>query len=348
MATAPADQPGAWTIDRLVLDADTVEIAVPDGPVVLDPYVDTWAVTLLDPETLAALPQVLPATRDPLLRASAWVSVRNAVQHALLDPSAALDLLEAALPAEDTDDGVGQTLSWAVADLVPIAVDPVVARARIHDVAARCVAGAAPGSTLQLAAFQQQVAVAADLGLLRDWLAEGPALPEGIVVDLDLRWRILRTLARLGGVDRDQLAAALAAEPTAVSQVEHARALASIPDAEAKAWAWQRFTGEVEVPNYELEAIGIGLWQIGQEHLTDPYVARYFDELLATTGVRSGAMLALATNVYYPRWSMTEETVARAHTLLEGDDVDTTIRRELVDETWDLERRLAARRAFGS
>ena len=133
-----------------------------------------------------------------------------------------------------------------------------------------------------------------------------------------------------------------------MSQVEHARALASIPDAEAKAWAWQRFTGEVEVPNYELEAIGIGLWQIGQEHLTDPYVARYFDELPATTGVRSGAMLALATNVFYPRWSMTEETVARAHTLLEGDDVDTTIRRELVDETWDLERRLAARRAFGS
>ena len=59
-------------------------------------------------------------------------------------------------------------------------------------------------------------------------------------------------------------------------------------------------------------------------------------------------MLALATNVFYPRWSMTEETVARAHALLEGDDVDTTIRRELVDETWDLERRLAARRAFGS
>ena len=43
---------------------------------------------------------------------------------------------------------------------------------------------------------------------------------------------------------------------------------------------------------------------------------------------------------------MTEETVARAHTLLERDDVDTTIRRELVDETWDLERRLAIRRTF--
>ena len=38
--------------------------------------------------------------------------------------------------------------------------------------------------------------------------------------------------------------------------------------------------------------------------------------------------------------------MARAHALLERDDVDITIRRELVDETWDLERRLASRRAY--
>ena len=118
-----------------------------------------------------------------------------------------------------------------------------------------------------------------------DWLASGDSLPDGVVVDLELRWRVLLRLAKLGAVDRDQLAAALAEETTAVSQVEHAKALAALPDAEAKAWAWQRFTGEVEVPNYELEAIGLGLWQVGQERLTDPYVARYFDEVLATTEV---------------------------------------------------------------
>jgi aminopeptidase N len=314
--------------------------------VVLDPRVDTWAVTLLDADTCAALPQTLPATRDPLLRASVWVAVRNAVQHALLGPEAALDLLEAALPAEDTDDGVGQMLEWAVGELVPIAADPAAARKRIHDVAARCVAGATAGDTLQLAAFQLQVATAADTDVLRSWLHSGPSLPDGVLVDLDLRWRILRTLARLGGVDRDELAAALADEPTAVSQVEHARALASIPDAEAKAWAWRHFTGEIDVPNYELEAIGLGLWQVGQDDLTAPYVARYFDELLATTEVRTGQMLGLATNIYYPRWSVSEETVARAHALLARDDVDIIIRRELVDETWNLERRLASRRAY--
>jgi aminopeptidase N len=347
LATATAGSPGDWKIEPLRLDTDAVPVAVPAGPVVPDAHAETWAVTLLDPETMAALPEVLPPTADPLVRASIWCSVRNAFQHALIGPEEVLDLVEVALPAEDTDDGVGQTLGWAFWDVVPTADDPRAALARVHSAAGRCVAGAGAGSSLQLAALQIQVAAADDADVLRDWLASGDSLPDGVVVDLELRWRILLRLAKLGGVDRDQLAAALAEETTAVSQVEHAKALAALPDAEAKAWAWQRFTGEVEVPNYELEAIGLGLWQVGQEHLTDPYVARYFDEVLATTEVRSSQMLAVATKIFYPRWSATEDTVARAHALLGRDDVDSTIRREIVDETWDLERRLAVRQAFG-
>jgi aminopeptidase N len=346
VARATTEHPGTWQVDRLQVDADAVEAVASDGPVVLDPHVETWAVTLHDPETLAALPQVLPATSDPLLRASAWLSVRNAFQHGRLDPEAALDLLEAALPAEDTDAGVGQTLGWAIWDVMPLAADPAAALARIHDVAARCVAGAEPGGSLQLAAFQVQVAAADDLSLLREWLEGGAALPDGAVVDLDLRWRILRTLARYGGIDRHELDEALDAEPTGLSKVEHARALASIPDAEAKAWAWERFTGEVEAPNYELEAIGLGLWQVGQERLTDPYVDRYFDDVPATSAVRSGMLLGLVSNVFYPRWSVSEQTVSRAHAVLSSGDLDSAIRRELVDETWDLERRLAIRRTF--
>ena len=57
------------------------------------------------------------------------------------------------------------------------------------------------------------------------------------------------------------------------------RRLARLQPATARV---KRGAGEVEVPNYELEAIGLGLWQVGQERLTDPYVARYFDEVLAT------------------------------------------------------------------
>ncbi len=347
IASLAGRDPVAWTQDRLLVDAAEVPVRA-EGPVLLDPEVETWAVTLPDTESLAALPDLLPTTRDPLLRASAWLSVRNAFQHALLAPDTALGLLAAALPHEDTDDGVGQTLLWALGAVVPVASDPARARNRIHDAAAARVATAPPGSTLQLAAFQGQVAACADGSLLRSWLTGGSDLPEGVVVDLDLRWRILVQLAELGAVDRDELQEALAAEVTAVSQVEHAKALAALPDPEAKEWAWARFTGEVEVPNYELEAIGVGLWQVGQEDVTDPYVRRYFEDLPGTADVRTGYLLAQSVGDFYPRWSVKRDTVMQARSLMDRDDLDPIIRRELVDFTWDLERRLAVVEAFAA
>jgi aminopeptidase N len=310
-----------------------------------DPRLETWAVILLDDQTLAALPHLLPATEDRLLRTSAWISVQSAFQLTRLDPEVVLALVEAAIPHEDTDDGVSSVLGWTMSEVVPVAVDREAARGRVHRAAAARARTAPPGSGLQLAGFWSQVATSDDAEDLREWLVSGDRLPDGVVIDLDLRWRILRRLAALGATDRDELAAALGQETTAVSQVEHVRAVASLPDPEAKAWAWRRFTGEVEVPNYELEAAGLGLWQLGQEQLTADYVGRYFDDLPATAHIRSGFLLGLATGYFYPRWAVAEDTLARAQEVL-ATDVDSTIRRALVDETWGLERRVAVRRRF--
>ncbi|MCP6167387.1 hypothetical protein NL404_27560, partial [Klebsiella pneumoniae] len=84
----------------------------------------------------------------------------------------------------------------------------------------------------------------ADPALLRGWLL-GRDLPDGLEPDLELRWRIWVRLAVLGETDREELDAALAAEPTAVSRVEHTRAVASMPTVEAKEFALERFTGAV-------------------------------------------------------------------------------------------------------
>ena len=348
LATATAGSPGAWTIEPVRLDADAVAVAVPAGPAVPDPHAETWAVTLLDAETTAALPEVLPATTDPLVRASIWCSVRNAFQHALISPDAVLDLVEVALPAEDTDDGVGQTLGWAVWDVAPGRRRPgrrprprarrrrAVRRRRPSPAAAssspRCRSRSPPPTTRPCCGTgwprgtRSPTASSSTSSCAGGSCCGWPSSAASTATSSPPRWP---------------------RRPPRCRRSSTRRPLAALPDAEAKAWAWERFTGEVEVPNYELEAIGLGLWQVGQERLTDPYVARYFDEVLATTEVRSSQMLAVATNIFYPRWSATEDTVARAHALLGRDDVDSTIRRELVDETWDLERRLAIRQAFG-
>jgi aminopeptidase N len=348
LAIATSDgSPGAWTTERIVVDGPEVPFAARTGPVVLDPHLDTWALTLLDDETTAALPDLLPTIEDPLLRASAWNSVRNAFRDAHLAPDTALALVQAAIPLEPSDGGVALVTLWARTEVVPVAADPLAAMACMHETAEQRTRTADSGSSLQLAAFQAQVAACSDAARLRDWLASGPGLADGVVVDLDLRWRILVRLAALGGIDRDELAAALAEQTTAVSQVEYAKALAAIPDAEAKDWAWRHFTGEIDVPNYELEAIGAGLWQLGQDHLTAPYVPRYFEDLPATADVRGTQMMSVAAAMFYPHLAIADDTIALAHALLGRDDLHSALRREVVDETFDLERRLAVRRAFG-
>jgi aminopeptidase N len=360
--TPPADHPaerahafrvasaapgGAWEVAPLtVADEETAFDAAPGAAVLLDPFEDTFALVQPDPTTVEALKALLPATDDTLLRAGIWNNVRSAFHNAAVAPADVLDLLEAGLPVEDSDDAVFYTLPWVLAKVVPLSADPPAALRRVHAAARAKVESAEAGSTLQLAALQAAISSATDAGQLRTWLA-GRVLPDGIGLDVDLRWRMLVQLAVLGETDREELGAALADEPTARSRVEHARATASLPDAEAKAWAWQRFTGEVDVPNYELEATGEGMWRHGQEHLTAPYVARYFDELPGTVATRSGWLLADAAESFFPITALAEETRSRARGLLDDGELDLSLQRRLVDLTDELERRLAVRRAFG-
>ena len=343
---ATASTEGKWEISTLGVAATDTPYTVPDGvAVVLDPYEDSWALVQPDPTTVQALKALLPRTEDSRLRAGIWNNVRSAFHNAALDPADALDLLEAGVPVEDSDDAIFVTMPWAMNKVASLTVDPGSALRRIHATAVAKVASSPTGSTLQLSAFQAAVSSSQDSGELRSWLA-GRALPDGIALDVDLRWRVLVQLAVLGETDADELGAALDAEPTARSRVEHSRAMASLPTAEAKAWAWQRFTGEVDVPNYELEAAGLGMWRRGQEELTAGYVDRFFADLPGTVEKRSGWLLADAAESFFPATALSEETLAKAQLLIEDEGLDLSIRRRLVDEADEMAHRLAIRRAY--
>jgi aminopeptidase N len=336
-----------WTVERLTVSGPETPYAVDAGTaVVLDPYEDSWALVQPDEETVGLLPRLLPDTDDTLLRAGVWNNVRSAFHNAAIAPEAVLDVLEAALPVEDSDDALFFTLPWLTGKVAALSADPVGSLHRVHRATVAKLEGCEPGSTLQLAAYQGAVSSCTDAALLRSWL-EGHDLPAGIELDVDLRWRVLVQLAVLGETDEAELDAALAADPNARSSVEHARARASLPDAAAKAWAWQRFTGEVDVPNYELEACGLGMWRVGQDDVLAPYVERYFADLPGTVEVRSGWVLADAAGDFFPLTSVTRETVDRALALAGDEGLERSIRRRLVDQADELERRLAVKRAFG-
>ncbi|MCW2767409.1 MAG: Membrane alanyl aminopeptidase Metallo peptidase family [Nocardioides sp.] len=334
---------GKWADHTLVVDGPETPFDAGDSAVVLDPYEESWALVQPDRLTVEALKTLLPAIEDDLLRAGVWNNVRSALHNAAIDPADALDLVEASLPIQDTEDTRRRTMNWVFSTLLPLA--PEGGLERVHRAALGKLESTPTGSEHQLAAFRAAIGSARDASVLRSWLDRTPA---GIEIDLDLRWRILVRLAVLGETDRAELQAALDAQPTTKSRVEHTRATVSLPDAEAKAFAWARFTGEVDVPNYEIEAAGLGMWRGGQEHVTEEYVDRYFADLPGTVNVRSGWVLADAAEFFFPATSVSEATLAKAEALIGDESLDPSIRRRLVDEADDLARMLAVRKAYPS
>jgi len=344
---------GAWVRSQVRVDADITPVDLPpQAPVQLDPADDAWADLTLDPVTAAALPELLRTITDPLQRAGVWITARNGVHHARLDPSAALDLLVAGIPDEEQDTALGTLSIWAGDDghgaravvhekLLPLLADPDSARARLHGAFSERAASAPAGSDLQFAAALGSIGSALDPDWLRSLL--GGDLWPGIELDAGLRWRVLQRLTSLGAIDLDELDRELAIENDAKSQIAHAWCHARLPDDDAKAWAWQRFTGEVAASNYEVEAIGTGFWQSGREDLVGRYIERYFDELPATTSVRAGWGLADGAHFFYPITVLTTDVLDRTDRLIADPQLNASIRRMLVDAADELRCRLAAR-----
>ncbi|TQL68659.1 aminopeptidase N [Nocardioides albertanoniae] len=325
-----------WTTEEITVTGDRTPLQVAANAVVLDPYDDTWAAAIPDWETVQALKGALPSVTDGRLRAGVWNNLRSAWFNAAVDPADIVDIAEASLPVEDLEDTHRRTMPWLFGSVVPLA--PEGARERLHDAAIRKLDEVAPGSELQLSAYRAAIRSASSQTLLRRWLVTPP---DGIETDLDLRWRVLTKLAEHGFTTREELRAAYAAEPANEARIHLNGALASLPDAEAKAFAWSVFTGETDLPNYDILAVGHGLWR-GPAELTEAYVERYFDELPATAAKRSGWSLAEAAEAFFPAHSVTEATLGAARAVIEH-DLDPGVRRRVADAADNLQRHLAVK-----
>ncbi|GAA4821926.1 aminopeptidase N [Nocardioides caeni] len=328
---------GGWQVEPLVLDGPTTPLAAGDAPVLLDARETTWALTPPDALTMAALPRLVPAMTAPQLRATTWNSVRLALFDNAVDVRDVAELLVAAPPVEDTADGVRNLLPWALDTALPLC--PGGTTGRFHDAVRAATDAAVKGSELQLSAFRATILTSADAAELERWAA-GASLPDGVAGDLDLRWKARRRLAEIGATDRSALDTALAEEPSGAATVHHARAVASLPTAEAKAFAWQRATGEVSVPNYEIEAAGVGMWRPDQRELTAPYAAAYFEELDTLIAAHQGWVQGVVLGAFFPISHLDDATAAAARRALER-DLPGAVRRRLTDHLDELERRRA-------
>lgn len=347
----PADRTHRFDVTVISVGDIPVTVGGPVTPlaldsfraVVLDPDESSWAVYVPDQVSVDALVEQLPGIEDPALLAATWNNIKSGYSVARIDPDKVVDLFVAAPALADTEDTGSRTMPWLLREVLP-AASPGSA-IRVHEALLKSLMAAEAGSEQQLTAFRATLSTTADPDRLTAWL-EGEDLPSGLELDSDLAWRVAGRLALLGATDRDQVDRLLAEDETVAARASHARTVSSMATAEAKAFAWARFTGAENVPNHELEAAGSGMWHDGQGSVTDQYVERYISDLPDTARVRSGWVLALTAESFFPRTAVTASAVETFEAFIARDVLPPAVRRRVEDQVDDLRRRLAVRTAY--
>ncbi|GLY01477.1 MULTISPECIES: aminopeptidase N [Actinoplanes] len=310
----------------------------------LDDGDQTYAKIRLDPDSAAAVPQLLPLLDDSLARAVIWASTLDAVVDGERPVDELVTLVLTALPAE-TEVVVVEDVLRATRGLVDRYATPAARPAALELLAQatdRLLAAAAPGDSRQLAAARGLIGATVDTARLHGWLA-GEDVPSGLAVDEDLRWLIIYRLAVLGAAGHDTVDAELDRDRSASGEQWAARCRAALPDAEAKAAAWSAVVGDASLSNRLAELTAAGFWQPEQRELLEPYVERYFAEMPAMMRIRSGMSAEKTAGAAYPDVAVSERTRELAAGLLADPRANAILRRVVQDADDDMRRALVSR-----
>ncbi|GAB3492678.1 aminopeptidase N [Nocardiopsis coralliicola] len=204
---------------------------------------------------------------------------------------------------------------------------------------------AEPGSDLQLVyanGFADAAVGDEHLSLMRG-LYDGAITVDGLTVDADLRWTLLRRLVAAGRAEEKEIAAELDADPTAAGERNAAGARAAVPTAEAKARAWDRVLGS-DLANTEFRATLGGFSEPGHRELVRPFVPDYFERLAGLWQTWSGEFAQTFAAMAYPGQLVEEETLRATDAYLESAAPAPALRRLLIEGRAGVERALRAQR----
>jgi len=339
---------------RVELDVEGERTEVPDlvgqpaGKLVLVNDDDlTYCTMRLDTGSLTTLVDRIADITEPLPRTLCWSAAWEMTREAELKARDFLRIVLQGIAAE-TEVGVVQRLllqtqtalnsyaqpAWSASEGWPRFTRKLLELAR----------AAEPGSDHQLAfvnSLTGSVLDDATLDVLAGWL-DGSDPLEGLVVDADLRWRLLHALVAHGRAGEAEIDAELARDDTATGRrrAEHARALR--PSSEAKAEAWQRAVYDDELPNALSNAVIGGFSHPGQKELLAGYVSTYFAAIDEVWARRSSERAQPTVVGLFPSWAVEHSTVAAADEWLAGEH-PAALRRLVSEGRAGIVRALAAR-----
>jgi aminopeptidase N len=294
----------------------------------------TYAKIRLDEHSLRTLVSSIGAFDSSLSAALCWAAAWDMCRDGEM---AARDYVRLVLGGVDSvaDISVVQTLLRQASVAVRHFADPAWRAEGLELMASALrplLAGAAPGSDKQLAylrAFSGVATSSADLTFLAELLSGDQRL-DGLSVDTDLRWALLRRLVSRGVSGDADIAAELARDATDAGERHAATCRAAIPTASGKRETWETMlAGKLTIAMFR--AVLGGFADPDQEALLSGYRAAYFEAIGAVWRDWSSAMAQDFVEGAYTICALESATVTATDAYIAADQPPAALERLLLE-----------------
>lgn len=297
----------------------------------------SYAKLRFDDRSIATLKTHLGKLDDALARALCWAAIWDMHRDAEISTSDFMEIALNSLAKESDDAIVTIVMSQLSTSVEAYAKDHNrdIYREKLATGLWDLVQSSKPGSDLQLlssrafASNAQSADQAAKIGELLNGSAPG------LKVDTDLRWYFLIAMTERGLTTKTELDAELESDKTTTGNLAYQTCLAAMPNAEAKAHAFNKVLNE-EIATSERSALIMGFQRPIQRALLDPFVALYFDNLLTVWDAKSYEGAAKYVTGFYPTYVVRQSTVDATDAWLAGPGKESpAVLRKLVKESQD-------------
>ena len=322
----------------------------------------TYCSLRLDAESLRTALERIADIAEPLPRSLVWSAAWEMTREAEMRARDFVALVSGGVQAE-TEVGVAQRLLMQAQTALASYAEPGWAREqgwpqfadRLLELARR----AEPGSDHQLAFVNTLCSSVLSprhvetLAALLDPASGNPADQglAGLVIDTDLRWRIVIALATAGEIDSDGPAtpfidAEAQRDATAAGRRNAAQAAAARPQPRVKEEAWTKVVEDDTLANVTARSMIAGIAAPGQGELLEPFTARYFQAIPGVWARRSSEVAQTVVIGLYPHWDISDAGIAAADAFLRApeSEVPPALRRLVLEGQAGVKRALRARK----
>ncbi len=294
----------------------------------------TYAKVRLDDHSLGTLVDSIGSFSSSLAAAVCWASAWDMCRDAEMAARDYVRLVLGGVPSVP-DIGVVQTLLRQAAQAVRRFADPAWRDSGIELMASSLrslLLRADAGSDHQLAyarAFAGVATSGSDLELLAGLLS-GATVLDGLVVDTDLRWTLLRRLVSRGAFGAAEIDLELTRDPTDAGERHAATCRAAVPSEAVKRETWETIVGGKLTIAMFRATLG-GFSDPDQGSLVQPYRSAYFEAIGDVWREWSSAMAQDFVSAGYQICAVDATTVAVTDEYLAAREAPAALRRLLIE-----------------